>query len=570
MLKPHQHPYENLDTHDTNEGTARDTAGLTATNSQYSSSSSSSSSSSTEARSSRLSSNSLHLLNGNPDRFRAVALFSICTILLFADQNLMAPNLTAIGNEFGFTAQERDQKLGGDISFAFFLLGAPASIVIGCLADHYNRTKLFAWTVGVGEGACLLTYWSTSYEQLYVLRAVTGFSLGGAFPLIYSILGDLFPADKRHTVSAIVSIGTGVGTSLGQGISGFLGPTFGWRLPFLVPSIPALMCALAVGLMLEDPERGAMEAAIAGRHRVDDVAPQPSGLTSQSIEITSLEIDDAHCSDDDEIVASESHIDLWKQWSALRALLSTSTVLLALIQGGPGCVPWGVVGTYLNDFLSENRGMSVERATFVLLVFGFGNFLGMLLGGGGGTYLYRIDRRYPALLAGFSAILACFPFWVLLNHVDVSSKTWFVLLVSVISGLTCAVTGPIIKAQLQNVTLPQTRGVAFSLFNLGDDFGKGLGPVFVAALITMMGTRTRAFNAAVFGWALCGLLNLAIFFTIERDERMVQIRLAAASFPADSQVDVASLHDEDGLRATRTNEDHQETPKTVRSRRRSS
>jgi len=39
-------------------------------------------------------------------------------------QNLMAPNLTAIANDFGFTAAERDQKLGGEIALGFFVLGA--------------------------------------------------------------------------------------------------------------------------------------------------------------------------------------------------------------------------------------------------------------------------------------------------------------------------------------------------------------------------------------------------------------------------------------------------------------
>lgn len=79
-------------------------------------------------------------------------LYSITTILLFADQNLLAPNLTAIATEFGFTDIERDTKLGGDIAVAFFLLGAPASFIVGCLGDIYPRTPLFVLTVYIGEG----------------------------------------------------------------------------------------------------------------------------------------------------------------------------------------------------------------------------------------------------------------------------------------------------------------------------------------------------------------------------------------------------------------------------------
>jgi hypothetical protein len=60
-------------------------------------------------------------LQSSGKRRWAVALFSACTILLFADQNLMSPNLTAIATDFGFSNEERDQKLGGQIALAFFV-----------------------------------------------------------------------------------------------------------------------------------------------------------------------------------------------------------------------------------------------------------------------------------------------------------------------------------------------------------------------------------------------------------------------------------------------------------------
>lgn len=162
-----------------------------------------------------------------------------------------------------------------------------------------------------------------------------------------------------------------------------------------------------------------------------------------------------------------------------------------------------------------------------VLIFGLGNFFGLLIGGGGGTYLYRRDKRHPALLAGSFAILGCFPFWILLNHINSTSSIITITAVALSAGLASGVTGPIIKATLQNVTLPQSRGQAFALFNTFDDFGRGLGPVFVAALITNMGGRTQAFNVGVLGWMVCGFFNMLIFFTIERDERVVQLTLLA-------------------------------------------
>jgi hypothetical protein len=216
--------------------------------------------------------------------------------------------------------------------------------------------------------------------------------------------------------------------------------------------------------------------------------------------------------------------------SALRTtykLLSTPTVVLSLVQGAPGCIPWGIINVFLNDYLSEDRGFSVEMATTVIMFFSVGYALGLVLGGVGGRHLYQIDVRLPSLLAGSTAILGCFPLWFLLNRVDSTTPYYISALSAAVAGVGSAPTGPIIKATLTNVTLPRARGQAFALFNLFDDFGKGLGPFFISLMIVNFGGRLPAFNIGVFGWILCGVANLGIFFTVQRDERAIQMALAA-------------------------------------------
>jgi MFS family permease len=67
------------------------------------------------------------------------ALLCASTAFLFADQNLMAPNLSAIAEDFGFDDVQRDMKLGGQIPFAFFVVGGAISLVIGPMADWMDR-----------------------------------------------------------------------------------------------------------------------------------------------------------------------------------------------------------------------------------------------------------------------------------------------------------------------------------------------------------------------------------------------------------------------------------------------
>ncbi len=530
----------------------------------------------------------------------ATALYLLTTSLLFADQNLMSPNLSAIADEFGFDDNTRDKKLGGDIAIAFFMVGVPASFLVGCLADVlHKRSLLFLWVILIGEGACFATYFIKTYVQLYWCRALTGMSVGGALPLIYSVLGDYYEPKDRGWVSGAISMGCGIGISFGQGMAGILGPRYGWRSPFLVVSVIAIICAIAVWILVPEVERGMSEKISSSRsthqqldsaREIDDVVANQqqqheNGLDENEVEMAEglsnsgivrrhshsrttpdspskglyvQQFDNESIPSSQDLSAKGSYLSNFYQdhihshVQTTKTLLRCPSVLLGIFQGAPGCVPWGIVNTFLNDYLSSDRGLPVEGATLIILLFGLGNFLGTVQGGLGGSYLYsRYGSRYPALLSGGAAIAGCLPMWGLINfdfHVDeninnndnnngddyfvnggaaaISFSTYYTPgIIALLAGCMSGITGPIVKSTLQNVTMPQMRGQAFALLNTFDDFGRGLGPAFVAWMIENLGGRTRAFNIGVIGWALCGILNLMLFCTVERDEEKVRLGL---------------------------------------------
>lgn len=96
--------------------------------------------------------------------------------------------------------------------------------------------------------------------------------------------------------------------------------------------------------------------------------------------------------------------------SKLYTLISTPSVFLVLLQGLsilafdqctrnfsinisvgiPGCLPWGFIGVFLNDYFSSEGRMSVEAATAVMGAFSIGAFIGQLAGGWAGQQLYNI------------------------------------------------------------------------------------------------------------------------------------------------------------------------------------
>ncbi len=62
--------------------------------------------------------------------------------------------------------------------------------------------------------------------------------------------------------------------------------------------------------------------------------------------------------------ASECDEEEWRapcgpQWPGVALLLLLPLPRAPSLQGLPGCLPWGMILTFLNDFFSQDKGLSV-------------------------------------------------------------------------------------------------------------------------------------------------------------------------------------------------------------------
>lgn len=474
-----------------------------------------------------------------------------CTVFfLFADQNLLAPNLSAVADDFGFSDSERDEKLGGYIAFGFFIVGGPVALIVGYFTDIANRPMLFGIVVAFGESACFATYWVKNYAELFFCRVLTGISIGGATPIIFSMLGDLYPGESRIYVSTLIGVALSAGIAGGQLLAGLIGPALGWRAPFLFVAVPALICAILVFFTVDDPVRGDQEQETRRLRNEEKVVHTEYGAEERPVEartappqslqpstqpesyfvlvqddrngkavahsaqrVNSREVlvneHDEHCTIDmDTFVGQNEHYHADDSYSArlgggrdrsksegsigsgvgllqmeyaeridcskVLKLFTTYSVAIVFIQGFPGCLPWGMIYVFLNDYFSEDRGMSVEGATAALTCFGVGGLLGQFFGGWAGQRLYNIDPRLQCVLMGVTTLISVLPMLYLLNTDDHGSAGFFVM--SLLAGFMVSMNGPNVRVVLQNVCIPEVRGTAFAVFSLTDDIGKGLGP----------------------------------------------------------------------------------------------
>jgi MFS family permease len=419
----------------------------------------------------------------------AVILLAGMALFLFADQNLMAPNLTQIATEFGMTPAERDARLGGEIALWFWMLGAVAALGVGYLTDRVNRTRVLAAAVFLGEIPCVLTGFAETYEQFFWMRALTGLGIGAVFPLVYSLIGDYFQPRMRAAATAAMGLAMGLGVAGGQLLAGELGPVHGWRLPFLIAGSPNFVLALVFLATIREPRRGRTEVAVA-----------ESGHAYGG-RIT---------------------------WAAYTQLFRVPTNLLVFAQGIFGTVPWGVFFVFLNDFLAQDKGYSVQTATHIVMGIGGASIAGGFIGGLIGNRLYNRHPRYLPLLCGVTTLLGVIPTAALIQfpaRSGADASTLPLLLIGVAAGFTVAMTSSNVRAILLNVNAPETRGSIFALFNLFDDLGRGLGPFVISRFILLLDSRERAFHVANLMWVVCGLLLLVMARTFPRDEVVLTQRL---------------------------------------------
>lgn len=434
-------------------------------------------------------------------------LFFVINLFLFADQNLIAPNLTVIAEEYNWDEDKRDKYLGGYISIGFFAVGGIVALFIGYLSDTINRKWVFVITVAIGEISCAATYFVSTgtdtnfWTGLWLTRAITGFALGGALPLQFSLLGDLFAENERGRAVALIGVANNLGSTLGQYLSNFLSPD--WRTPFLIVSLPTFIL-LAIYLMTTtEPRRGQAEKLLQGRG--------------------------------DKVLEGDHKITL----SKLIQLMKTPSAALLILQGVPGTLPWGTYGAFLNDFMKNDLGIGKISVANGFLLFGVLSSVSQFLAGWFLDVYIETRPRILPVVSGLSAILGSIPLIFIVKNENYSVFGYSALLG--VAGLLAGIAGPLIKGILLHVTLPETRGTAFALQSLMDELGKGFGPLIIAIIIEQVPEKSTGMVIGFLGWVPCGLIICLVYFTVVKDKLKTQLALAEVYGIQLSQAEIEEL-----------------------------
>lgn len=168
-------------------------------------------------------------------------LLGVCGVTWAADAAevlLLGFALPSIIAEFGLTPTQGGLTVTA--TFAGMLVGA---WFWGTISDYIGRRTGFQLTVLIFAVFGLLSAFAPSWEWLLVLRFITGFGLGGALPLDFSLYAEFLPTENRGRNLVILESFWALGTIIAAGLAWLLVPSFGWR-PLLATSAVAAILVL--------------------------------------------------------------------------------------------------------------------------------------------------------------------------------------------------------------------------------------------------------------------------------------------------------------------------------------
>jgi AAHS family 4-hydroxybenzoate transporter-like MFS transporter len=194
--------------------------------------------------------NVTELIDQRPVTELQVRVALLCALTIFLDGidviviGLVAPSLAAA---IGVSVTSFGPVFG--IGQAGLLVGV---LTFGPLGDRFGRKRLVIGSMLLFATFTLLTIWTTSFNELLVVRFLTGLGLGGAAPNAVALTSEFAPKRLR---AAFVSLQWAAlplgGVAVGL-LSSVLITEWGWQSLFYIGSIVPLFLAAALVFILPE------------------------------------------------------------------------------------------------------------------------------------------------------------------------------------------------------------------------------------------------------------------------------------------------------------------------------
>jgi MFS family permease len=365
----------------------------------------------------------------------------IITLYIFdyADRLVITSFLDSIKQEWHLS----DVKLGMltsivNLFVALFVL--PFSIIV----DRWSRKKMIALMGIVWSLASLGCAFAANYNQLLIMRAITGLGEAAYATAAVALISKIFPRDKRAQHIGIYYAAAPLGAGLGIIVGGIIAATLGWRYGFGLVALPGLVVAFLF-------------------FTVRDYATLP--LEEQK---------------------SEPHKKNIELFISIRNIIRVKTlwfviIAFALVIGvNTSVIDW--ITTYFMRYyeLDQKLASTLSGAMAILII------VGAPLGGIIGDRWQRSNKNAYMYLSGYSTILCAvsLTFALVVNNIG-----WCIAFFALFGVSSMVFIAPA-TAVIQNVVQPGIRAVAYGFNVMVENLlGAFLFPVLVGKFSDVVGLR---------------------------------------------------------------------------------
>jgi len=202
-----------------------------------------------------------------------IALLLTGVLMGALDLAIIGPALPAIQAEFDMGSR------GLGWLFSIYVLGQLVGTpLLAKLSDRIGPRPVYIASITLFALGSLLLVVANDDTWLFVGRAIQGFGGAGIFPVAVSVIGDVFPPEKRGGILGLLGAVFGIAFLIGPVLGGLL-LEFGWQWLFLI-NIP-----IALALII-----GAWRLIPAGARQHDHLPFDKGGAATLSIGLTGLAI----------------------------------------------------------------------------------------------------------------------------------------------------------------------------------------------------------------------------------------------------------------------------------------
>lgn len=279
-----------------------------------------------------------------------VALLWVVALLNYMDRQMLSTMRDSM--QIDITELESAVNFGRLMAVFLWIYGL-VSPVAGAFADRLSRKWLIIGSLGVWSAVTLLMGYSTSFQQIYWLRALMGVSEALYIPASLSLIADYHTGKARSFAIGVHMTGLYVGQAVG-GFGATVASLFSWQATFHWFGIIGIVYAVVLMLFL---------------HEKREARPETESLQKPK----------------------QPGIPIWRSFALLLSNVAFWVVLFFFASSSlPGWATKNWLPTLFAGSLDVPMSVAGPISTFTIA---FSSFLGVLIGGPMSDWWVRRNLR---------------------------------------------------------------------------------------------------------------------------------------------------------------------------------